>query len=103
MPILKRATKVTVLSIDPAGKAVRRLPGADIALHLARHGVVAEADSTPSLDLAVGDILLSRAFDMGVDLIVMGAYGHSRVREMVLGGATRALLQQMTVPVLMSH
>ena len=103
MPILKRATKVTVLSIDPAGKAVRRLPSADIALHLARHGVVAEADSTPSLDLAVGDILLSRAFDMGVDLIVMGAYGHSRVREMVLGGATRALLQQMTVPVLMSH
>jgi nucleotide-binding universal stress UspA family protein len=103
IPILKRAAAVTVLSINPDGEPTRRTPSADIALHLARHGIAAEAASTASLDIGVGDVLLSRAADLGVDLIVMGAYGHSRVREMVLGGATRHLLQHMTVPVLMSH
>ena len=103
MPLLSLATKVTVLSIDPERDPEPRVPSADIALHLARHGIAAEADWTPGLDIAVGDILLSRAADLGADLIVMGAYGHSRVREMVLGGATRHVLQQMTVPVLMSH
>ena len=103
IPILKRATKVTVLSIDPNSEPQPRTPGADIALHLARHGIAAEAASTSSLDIRVGDVLLSSAADTGADLIVMGAYGHSRVREMVLGGATRDLLQHMTVPVLMAH
>jgi nucleotide-binding universal stress UspA family protein len=51
----------------------------------------------------VGNEILSRAFDLGADLIVMGAYGHSRMRELVLGGATRTVLESMTVPVLMSH
>ena len=54
-------------------------------------------------DLGVGDLLLSRAADLCADLIVMGAYGHSRVREIILGEATRHILQQRTVPVLMSH
>jgi nucleotide-binding universal stress UspA family protein len=103
LPILRRATQVTVLSIDPDGGQQPRTPGADIALHLARHGIAAEAASMPSLEIGVGDALLSRAADLGADLIVMGAYGHSRVREMVLGGVTRHLLQHMTVPVLMSH
>jgi nucleotide-binding universal stress UspA family protein len=103
LPLLKLATKVTVLSIDPEHGTEPRVPGADIALHLARHGIAAEAASTPGLDIGVGDLLLSRAADLGADLIVMGAYGHSRVREMVLGGATRHILQHMTVPVLMSH
>jgi nucleotide-binding universal stress UspA family protein len=103
LPLLTRATKVTVLSIDPEQDSGSRVPSADITLHLTRHDVRAEADSTVALDLAVGDVLLSRAADLGADLIVMGAYGHSRVREMVLGGATRHILQHMTVPVLMSH
>jgi nucleotide-binding universal stress UspA family protein len=103
IPILKRATHVTVLSIDPDAKSASRTPSADIALHLARHGIVAEAASTLSVDIGVGNTLLSRAADLGADLIVMGAYGHSRMREMVLGGATRHILQHMTVPVLMSH
>lgn len=103
IPLLKLATKVTVLSIDPENDSGPRVPSADIALHLARHGVAAEAASTVGLDIGVGDLLLSRAADLGVDLIVMGAYGHARVREMVLGGATRDILQHMTVPVLMSH
>ena len=103
LPILELATTVTVLSIDPERDTGERLPSADIALHLARHGVAAEGMSTLGLDISVGDLLLSRAADLGADLIVMGAYGHSRVREIVLGGATRTILQHMTVPVLMSH
>jgi nucleotide-binding universal stress UspA family protein len=103
LPLLQRAQKVTVLSIDPGDHPDQRIPGADIALHLARHGVNAVADQIRGADISVGDMLLSRAADLGADLIVCGAYGHSRLREMVLGGATRHLLQHMTVPVLMSH
>jgi nucleotide-binding universal stress UspA family protein len=103
IPILRDAAKVTILSVDPEGESRPRTPSSDIALHLARHGVTAEAAATSSLDIGVGNVLLSRAADLGADLIVMGAYGHSRMREMVLGGATRDLLQHMTVPVLMSH
>ena len=103
LPLLKRAKTVTVLSIDPEHDSGDRMPSADIALHLARHGVAAEGTSTPALDISVGDLLLSQAADLTADLIVMGAYGHSRLREIVLGGATRHILQHMTVPVLMSH
>jgi nucleotide-binding universal stress UspA family protein len=103
LPILKLATTVAVLSIDPERDTGERMPSADIALHLARHGVTAEGMSTIGLDISVGDLLLNRAYDLGADLIVMGAYGHSRLREIVLGGATRHILQHMTVPVLMSH
>lgn len=103
LPILTQAESVTVLSVDPEGEPGHRLPGAEIALHLARHGVKAEAASTRSADIGVGDVLLSYAADLGADLLVMGAYGHSRLREMVLGGATRQILREMTVPVLMSH
>ena len=104
LPILERASHVTVLSINPRrGEEANDLPGADIALHLARHGVKAEAASTVAEDIDVGNTLLSRAADLGADLIVMGCYGHSRMRELILGGATREILQHMTVPVLMSH
>jgi nucleotide-binding universal stress UspA family protein len=105
LPLLAGAEQVTVLSINPArgigGEG--NLPAADMALHLARHGVKAEASYTHSEDVSVGDIILSRAADLGADLIVMGGYGHSRAREFVLGGATRTLLHHMTVPVLLSH
>ncbi len=105
MPLLAIADAVTVLTIDPrAGPdAHGELPGADISLHLARHGVKADIERTVSADIPVGDVLLSRAADLGAELLVTGAYGHSRVRELLLGGATRALLRSMTVPVLMSH
>ena len=105
LPLLKRAVKVTVLSID--GEASRaghgESPGSDIALYLARHGVNVFVAQTVSASVEVGSVILSRAFDIGADLIVMGAYGHSRAREIVLGGATRTVLKSMTVPVLMSH
>ena len=78
-------------------------PGADLALYLARHGVKATAarQSAPGVD--IGSQILSRAADNDTDLIVMGAYGHSRMRELALGGATRSRLDAMTVPVLMAH
>jgi len=105
LPLLKAAEKVTVLSIDPkeSGTGHGESPGSDIALYLARHGVNAVVTQTVSGSVEIGSVILSRAFDIGADLIVMGAYGHSRAREIVMGGATRTMLQSMTVPVLMSH
>lgn len=101
MPILEAADSVEVIAVEPNG--LGDAPGADIAEHLARHGVNATANKTTGLDIDVGDVLLNHIADSGADLMVMGAYGHSRMRELVLGGATRHLLQHMTVPVLLSH
>lgn len=105
MPLLQKAREVEVLAINPRGGRAGHgdVPGADISLHLARHGVKANAEHIFSDDVDPGAMLLSRAADAGADLIVMGAYGRSRLRELVLGGATRHLLRHMTVPVLMAH
>jgi len=105
LPLLQRAKKVTILSANPeqTPSGHGEAPGSDIALYLARHGVRAEASRAVSKEVDIGSLILSRAFDVGADMIVMGAYGHSRVREIVLGGATRTVLASMTVPVLMSH
>ncbi len=105
MPFLQRAKQVIVLAINPKGgpKGHGDIPSADISLHLARHGVRADAQDINTDDIEVGDVLLSRAADEAADMLVMGAYGHSRFRELVLGGATRHLLHHMTVPILMSH
>jgi len=105
MPLLQRARRVEVVSVNPPRGSAGEgdVPGADICLHLARHGVRAEAHQIVVSDIDVGNLLLSRAADEEVDLMVMGAYGHSRFRELVFGGATRHLLDHMTVPVLMAH
>ncbi len=106
LPILRAAREVSVLSINPRRNGVNGhgdVPGADICAHLARHGVKATAEHVVSHDMDVGNALLSRASDEGADLIVMGAYGRSRLRELVLGGATWHVLHHMTVPVLMGH
>ncbi len=102
MPLLERARGVTVLCVNP-GPEMGEEPGADIALHLARHGVKAEASHVNAHDIDSGDALLSRLGDLAADLLVMGAYGRPRLRELVLGGVTRHVLRHMTVPVLMSH
>ena len=78
-------------------------PGADAAAWLSRHGVKVTVQRDVAPDSDVGGVILSRAADRGADLIVMGIYGHSRMREMVLGGASRTLLGSMTVPVFMAH
>ena len=105
LPILQAAENVSVLAVNPpSGKRGEGdIPSADICHHLARHGVHAEAASSVAQDIDIGIFLLSHAADRGADMIVMGAYGHSRLSEMMLGGVTRSMLQQMTVPILMSH
>ena len=105
MPILRRAKQVTVLSVNPdeSSDGHGEIPSADIALQLSRHGVRAEARQTVARDMDAGNEILARTADMGADLIVCGAYGHSRLREIVLGGVTQTLLRHMTVPVLLSH
>src|SRR5262249_44560338 len=100
LPLLKLAKSVTVMEVNPEPD---HLGGADIALHLTRHGVKAEVASTTSGDINNGDAILSRAADLTADLLVMGGYGHSRLREFAFGGVTRHILEHMTLPVLMSH
>jgi nucleotide-binding universal stress UspA family protein len=105
LPFLERAEAVEVAVFD-AERGRRdhgEQPGADIGLYLARHGVKVTVHRQSGAGFDVGAQILSRAADTGSDLIVMGAYGHSRVRELVLGGVTRSMLEAMTVPVLMSH
>jgi nucleotide-binding universal stress UspA family protein len=105
LPLLQRAYRVTVMVVRPRADlhAHGEIPGADIAAYLARHGVKVEVMAEEGEGIDVGDLILSRVADLGSDLIVMGAYSHSRLREWILGGATRTMLESMTVPVLMSH
>lgn len=106
MPILQAADKVTVLVVNPEKPASGDhgdIPSADIAHYLARHGVKAEAASTKTDQSDVGEIILARAFDVDADLIVAGAYGHSRTKEWILGGVTKTLIHETTVPAFLSH
>jgi nucleotide-binding universal stress UspA family protein len=103
MPLLEAADRVGVCVINPKSGNHGAEPGADIALHLARHGIKVEVQHLEVRDMSVADTILSRMADQDIDLLVMGAYGHSRIREWVLGGTTRQIFAQMTVPVLMSH
>ena len=105
LPLLKSADKVTLLCVvgrDADGES-GQLPGAEIAASLARHGVKVTVRKTLADEVGVADEILARLADEGSDLLVMGAYGHSRLREMVFGGVTRHILRHMTVPTLMSH
>ncbi len=104
MPLLKRARNVTLAVFNSSARydVHGEQPGADIALYLARHRVKVDVLSqTTNID--VGNSLLSLSSDLGTDLIVMGGYGHTRFRELLLGGVTKTVLDTMTVPVLMSH
>jgi nucleotide-binding universal stress UspA family protein len=105
MPILEQADSVLVVTVDPETRPLGHgeLPGADIGTHLARHGIRVEVEEVVSGELSVADALLAHLADRRVDLLVMGAYGHSRLRELVLGGVTRKILESMPVPVVMAH
>lgn len=105
MPFLVKAKEVLVMVANPSKGTQGHgdVPGADICLHLARHGVKAVAQHVVARDIDVGNLLLSRASDEDIDMIVMGAYGRSRLRELVLGGATNHIMAHMTVPILFSH
>ena len=102
LPFMRLATHTTLVTLNTEREG--RIPGADIALVLARHGIDVEVTQlhTPPT-VSVGDALLSRVDKLGSDLLVMGAYGHTRWKELVLGGVTQTMLGSMPVPVLMSH
>jgi nucleotide-binding universal stress UspA family protein len=105
LPLLERAKTVSVVTVNPREQAFGHgeEPGADIGLHLARHGIKVDVQRVEAHDLDSANAILSHLANESADLLVMGAYGHSRLREFVLGGVTRRILAEMTVPVLMSH
>ena len=103
MPFLTRSGTTSIVVADTQSAKSADLPGADIATHLARHGVNATIERIPVSKIHVYNAILSYAADTGADLIVMGGYGHSRLREFILGGTTRGMLASMTKPTLMSH
>jgi nucleotide-binding universal stress UspA family protein len=105
MPLIVRADVVEVLVVDREGPLGQHgpEPGADIARYLARHGARVEVRQVWHGSEDVGRLLLSRAAAFGADLLVMGAYGHSHLREWLLGGVTRTILREARIPVLMSR
>jgi len=103
IPFLRRAGRIEVVNVTNERRKQDQIECADLGAHLARHGLNVVIKRMPLGDVDVAAGLLSHAADEDVDFIVMGGYGHSRLREFVLGGVTRSMLQTMTVPVLMSH
>ena len=102
MPFLERAKAVDIVIVAEERKS-EEMTGTNMCAHLVRHGVAASVKRVTKGDIAIEDALLSYAADSGADFMVMGGYGHSRLREFILGGVTRGILASMTVPVLMSH
>jgi nucleotide-binding universal stress UspA family protein len=103
MPLLARAKAVDVVIVANERAKSDEIPGADIGQHLARHGMKVDVKRIVATDTDVANTILSHAADTGADFMVMGGYGHSRLREFILGGATRGILASMTLPTLMSH
>lgn len=101
LPLLPLAAELTVVIVGTPPREGE--PGADVATYLARHGLKVTIETLPAAPSGVADTLLNHVADRNYDLVVMGGYGHSRFREMILGGATRDMLKTMTVPVLMAH
>ena len=105
LPLLTQAEEVEVVVIDPEKKPERHgaEPGADFARYLVRHGCNVSVKRMKSGDLSIGDCLLAHLKNSGADLLVMGAYAHPRLRELVLGGVTEHVLARMSLPLLLSH
>lgn len=105
LPLLKQADSVHILTIKPDGRnrGETVTPGDDLVVALSRHGIKAVTATSHPKEIPVGDDLLNRIADESCDLLVMGCYGHNRLRELIFGGVTRHIMKHMTVPVLMSH
>jgi len=103
MPVLERAKMIEVFTVVAGPTKDTELPGIDIGQHLSRHGLAVEIKRIATEGINVPDAILSHAADISADFMVMGGYGHSRLREYVLGGVTRGILSSMTLPTLMSN
>jgi nucleotide-binding universal stress UspA family protein len=103
LPLLVRSKAVELVIFSGERGKQDEIPGADMGRHLARHGLKVTVNRMPLGDMDVGDAILSHAADSNADVMVMGGYGHSRLRQFILGGATRTVLQSMTLPILLSH
>lgn len=103
MPFLEKAKKIEVMIVQRKGGRDDAVPGTDIAQHLARHKLNVELRRVTVPELDIASTILSHVADTGSDFLVMGGYGHSRLREFIVGGVTRDILGSMTVPTLMSH
>ena len=105
LPLLTKAMTVDLLIVlnEKTNTSPNEIRGAEMAKHLARHDVKVQIVTVPAADIDVTNAILSYVADVSGTLIVMGGYGHAKLREMILGGVTRGMLQSMTVPVFMSH
>ena len=103
MPLLAKAQRVEIVIITNERGKQDEIEGADMGQHLARHGLKVDVHRIARGNIDVSDALLSHAADSGADFMVMGGFGHSRLREFVLGGVTHSILRAMTLPVLMAH
>lgn len=105
MDFLEKADAVSLAIVDPTPSSgiYGEEPGADMAAHLARHGVKVTLERLPSLDRSIAETMIGHAGDIGAGMIVMGGYGHSKLREAVFGGVTREMLLTSPVPMFMSH
>ncbi|MEX1083655.1 MAG: universal stress protein [Xanthobacteraceae bacterium] len=103
MPFLTRAKAVDIITVAPDSASTTEPSAADIAHHLARHDINAQVRRIAQGNLRVSAAILAYAAENGANMLVMGGYGHSRLREFILGGTTRGVLKAMTVPTLMSH
>ena len=105
LDMLKGADEVHLVMVDPIEDEYHhgQEPGADAAAYLARHGVKVTVDRLPSSNHSVADVLRRHAVDIAADLMVMGAYGHSRLRERIFGGVTKSMLEDPSLPILMAR
>ena len=103
MPILEKAKRVCVLTVTKEKAIDTRRSGPELAKHLARHGVDVVLDEVEAKGRGIGDVLEAHVEYRNADLLVMGAYGHSRLREFVLGGATKSMLTRPPSPIFLSH
>jgi nucleotide-binding universal stress UspA family protein len=103
MPILEKAKRVCVLTVTKEKAIDTRRSGPELAKHLARHGVDVVLDEVEAKGRGIGDVFEAHATYRNADLLVMGAYGHSRIREFILGGATKRMLARPPLPIFLSH
>jgi len=103
MPLLERAKSIEIVVVTGERDKSGEITGTNMKRHLARHGITVEIKRIAAGNFDVQGAILAHAKDSGADFIVMGGYGHSRLREFILGGVTRSILKSMPVPVLMSH